>query len=228
MSVDDLVPAQRDTSVWQSAGVHRHLGSVRSPASTYCALEEFGRVAVTSIRRRVRWVTSSRNGWRVLDGHVQAREQRSPDRPLEHGCDGRSRARTYGRRLCRASQRMDVDHLDSFMALWNDSRLSFYNNAGDVITSVRGHCSFRVGYCAHFSHTLSFSVSPLSILCRRARRLRRLTGNPMLKSQGELDAEQMTMRDVAMMTLVRPFILGFTEPIVASWNSYLALVYGAF
>lgn len=29
-----------------------------------------------------------------------------------------------------------------------------------------------------------------------------------------------------MMTLVRPFILGFREPIVACWNSYVALVYG--
>lgn len=53
-----------------------------------------------------------------------------------------------------------------------------------------------------------------------------MTGNPLLKSQGEIDGEKMTMSEVAMMTLVRPFILGFTEPIVASWNAYLALIYG--
>ena len=45
-------------------------------------------------------------------------------------------------------------------------------------------------------------------------------------SQGEIDGQHMTLGDVAMMTLVRPFILGFTEPIVACWNVYIALVYG--
>lgn len=36
----------------------------------------------------------------------------------------------------------------------------------------------------------------------------------------------MTVGDVAMMNLVRPFILMFVEPIVAFWNIYVALVYG--
>lgn len=36
----------------------------------------------------------------------------------------------------------------------------------------------------------------------------------------------MTVGDVAMMTLVRPFILMFVEPIVAFWNIYIALIYG--
>ena len=66
-----------------------------------------------------------------------------------------------------------------------------------------------------------------SILCRRAARLRRLTGNKNLRSQGEIDGANMTLGDIAMMTLVRPFILGFREPIVACWNVYIALVYGA-
>ena len=65
-----------------------------------------------------------------------------------------------------------------------------------------------------------------SILYRRARRLRRLTGNPHIRSQGEIDAAHMTLGDIAMMTLVRPFILGFREPIVICWNTYLALIYG--
>lgn len=37
----------------------------------------------------------------------------------------------------------------------------------------------------------------------------------------------MTLNDVAMMTLIRPFILGFREPIVFAWNIYLGLTYGA-
>ena len=36
----------------------------------------------------------------------------------------------------------------------------------------------------------------------------------------------MTVGDLAMMTLVRPFILGFVEPIVLFWNVYIALIYG--
>lgn len=36
------------------------------------------------------------------------------------------------------------------------------------------------------------------------------------------------MNEVAMMTLVRPFLLGFTEPILIAWNCYLALIYGTF
>ena len=36
----------------------------------------------------------------------------------------------------------------------------------------------------------------------------------------------MTVNDIVMMTMIRPFILGFREPIVICWNSYLALAYG--
>jgi hypothetical protein len=64
-------------------------------------------------------------------------------------------------------------------------------------------------------------------LYRRAVRLRRLTGNTALKSRGEKDSENMGIKDIAQMTLVRPFVLGFSEPIVAAWNLYIALIYGA-
>jgi MFS transporter, DHA1 family, multidrug resistance protein len=57
-------------------------------------------------------------------------------------------------------------------------------------------------------------------------RLRRLTGNEKLKSQGEIDGEHMTSGEIAKITLVRPFLLGFVEPIVLAWNAYIALVYG--
>lgn len=64
------------------------------------------------------------------------------------------------------------------------------------------------------------------ILYRRATRLRRLTGDPSLKSESEIESEEMTLGEVARMTLVRPFVLSFTEPIVAAWNLYIMLVYG--
>jgi MFS transporter, DHA1 family, multidrug resistance protein len=79
-------------------------------------------------------------------------------------------------------------------------------------------------------YTDDVNTNPLApccrILYRRAVRLRRLTGNPNLRSLGEKEAEHMSMADVAQMTLVRPFVLGFTEPIVAAWNLYIALLYG--
>ena len=36
----------------------------------------------------------------------------------------------------------------------------------------------------------------------------------------------MTMGQIATITLVRPFVLGFVEPIVFCWNMYIALAYG--
>ena len=44
----------------------------------------------------------------------------------------------------------------------------------------------------------------------------------------EIEGENMTFGEIAQMTLVRPFVLGFREPIVAFWNVYIALVYGEF
>ncbi|EKM57364.1 uncharacterized protein PHACADRAFT_93065 [Phanerochaete carnosa HHB-10118-sp] len=69
-------------------------------------------------------------------------------------------------------------------------------------------------------------TSASALLYRRAARLRRITGNKRLKSEGEIEVEHMTVGDIAMMHLVRPFILMFIEPIVAFWNIYVALVYG--
>lgn len=69
-------------------------------------------------------------------------------------------------------------------------------------------------------------TSSANILYRRARRLRKLTGNDKLRCQPELEAEKMTGREVVMMCLVRPFTLNFTEPMVFLLNLYIALVYG--
>jgi MFS transporter, DHA1 family, multidrug resistance protein len=68
-------------------------------------------------------------------------------------------------------------------------------------------------------------TSSLNILYRRSRRLRKLTGNQKLRSQGELISEQMTSREIALMVLVWPFTLNFLEPIVFLLNLYIALVY---
>ncbi|KAM3071372.1 GTPase-activating protein [Clarireedia jacksonii] len=69
-------------------------------------------------------------------------------------------------------------------------------------------------------------TSSANILYRRTRRLRKLTGRNDLKCEPELIGEQMTGKDIALMTLVRPFSLSFTEPILLILNLYISLIYG--
>lgn len=69
-------------------------------------------------------------------------------------------------------------------------------------------------------------TSSANILFRRSRRLRKLTGNDKLISEPELKGKDMTFGDIAKMTLVRPFTLLFTEPIVFALDLYIALIYG--
>ncbi|KAK0104487.1 hypothetical protein ONS95_004776 [Cadophora gregata] len=69
-------------------------------------------------------------------------------------------------------------------------------------------------------------TSSANILYRRSRRLRKLTGRSDLKCEPEIAGEQMTVNDIVMMTLIRPFSLTFTEPILFLLNLYIALIYG--
>ena len=69
-------------------------------------------------------------------------------------------------------------------------------------------------------------TSSSNILYRRSRRLRKHTGRNDLKCEPELIGESMTGKDIVMMTLVRPFQLTFTEPILFCLNLYIALIYG--
>jgi MFS transporter, DHA1 family, multidrug resistance protein len=68
-------------------------------------------------------------------------------------------------------------------------------------------------------------TSASNILFRRTQRYRKLTGNLTLKCQPEIDAEGMTGSEIVQMTLIRPFTLSFTEPIVFLLNFYIALIY---
>ena len=69
-------------------------------------------------------------------------------------------------------------------------------------------------------------TSSANILYRRARRLRALTGNDAIRCEPELAAGEMTGKDIALMCLVRPFTLTFTEPMVFLLDLYIALIYG--
>ncbi|KAH9968573.1 benomyl/methotrexate resistance protein [Russula compacta] len=68
-------------------------------------------------------------------------------------------------------------------------------------------------------------TSASNILYRRARRLRKVTGNPSVMSAPEIAAAAMSPRDLAIDVLVRPFALNFQEPIVFALNIYIGLIY---
>ncbi|PRP85221.1 hypothetical protein PROFUN_06991 [Planoprotostelium fungivorum] len=69
-------------------------------------------------------------------------------------------------------------------------------------------------------------TNSMTILTRKARRIRKLTGDDRWKSAGDIETEKMTPVQIVQMTLVFPFVLTFTEPIVFFLNLYTALVYG--
>ncbi|KAJ5797757.1 uncharacterized protein N7503_007053 [Penicillium pulvis] len=65
-----------------------------------------------------------------------------------------------------------------------------------------------------------------NILARRARRVRRITGNSQYMSESEIEIKEIKPVDLIFESLVRPFQLCFLEPIVFLLNLYIALIYG--
>ncbi|KAJ6114686.1 hypothetical protein N7486_000464 [Penicillium sp. IBT 16267x] len=65
-----------------------------------------------------------------------------------------------------------------------------------------------------------------NILARRARRVRRITGNSQYMSESEFEVKELKPMDLLFEALVRPFQLCFLEPIVLLLNLYIALIYG--
>lgn len=70
-------------------------------------------------------------------------------------------------------------------------------------------------------------TSAENILYRRTVRLRKHqpVDAQKLKCQPEVDGEQMQLKEIMNMTLVRPFTLMIYEPIVLALNLYIALIY---
>jgi MFS transporter, DHA1 family, multidrug resistance protein len=67
-----------------------------------------------------------------------------------------------------------------------------------------------------------------NILLRRARRLRKLTGNPMLKSQSEITQGEKSLNAVVIVSLWRPIQICMLDPAVLFTNLYTALIYGIY
>ncbi|GHJ87320.1 hypothetical protein NliqN6_3722 [Naganishia liquefaciens] len=81
------------------------------------------------------------------------------------------------------------------------------------------------GFSLVFLFFLLPETSSQTILLKRAKRLRKLTGNGELKSKSEIEQSQMTPKQVAKMTLLKPFQLNFSDPILFALNLYIAFVY---
>ncbi len=71
-------------------------------------------------------------------------------------------------------------------------------------------------------------TSASNILLRRAKRLRKLTGNQLLKAQSEIDQANTTTRELAFEALVRPLQLIIMDPAIGFTALYVALCYGIY
>lgn len=71
-------------------------------------------------------------------------------------------------------------------------------------------------------------TSSPNILLRRASRLRKITGNPNLKSQSEIDQSKLTVNEVIVDNLWRPFQINIQDPAVLFTSVYVALIYGIY
>ncbi|KAI9883382.1 MAG: hypothetical protein M1823_004850 [Watsoniomyces obsoletus] len=71
-------------------------------------------------------------------------------------------------------------------------------------------------------------TSASNILLRRARRLRKLTGNPNFKSQSEIDQANISARQLLVESLWRPLQIMFLDVQVAFIDLYTALSYAIF
>ncbi|KAK6198626.1 multidrug resistance protein 2 [Scheffersomyces amazonensis] len=64
-----------------------------------------------------------------------------------------------------------------------------------------------------------------TLLYRKANRLRRITGNQNITSEGHIENSKLTPKELAIDLLYRPFEITIIEPVVLSVNLYIALVY---
>ncbi|KAF3046167.1 hypothetical protein E8E11_002993 [Didymella keratinophila] len=71
-------------------------------------------------------------------------------------------------------------------------------------------------------------TSPANILLRGAQRLRKLTGDPHLKAQSEINQANLPASAIATETLWRPFQLMLLDPSIAFTAVYTAIIYGIF
>ena len=64
-----------------------------------------------------------------------------------------------------------------------------------------------------------------TLLYRKAKRLRAITGNDRITSEGEIENSKMTSHELIIDTLWRPLEITVMEPVVLLINIYIAMVY---
>jgi DHA1 family multidrug resistance protein-like MFS transporter len=71
-------------------------------------------------------------------------------------------------------------------------------------------------------------TSTPNILLRRARRLRKLTGNEKLMAQSEIDQQNLKPLAVAVDAIIKPFEISIKDPAILFVNVYVAIIYGIY
>lgn len=71
-------------------------------------------------------------------------------------------------------------------------------------------------------------TSHATILLRRAKRLRKLTGNQNLKSESEIMQAHKSAKDTILEALIRPFQITILDPSIAFTNVYTGILYGVY
>ena len=210
-----LEPTVRDPTVREDHGLHLVFTRFRLPPSADSTRQEPRRTPPAPFPRGLCRLSASGHRRRESRGHVDTAGSRGCHWPVGLVIRLRTYLWSTNGRLRSLSRRLDLDHVDLALALGRIARLAGTDAPGNVCTSVSTPRLIQ-----------GLVLTRSRILYRRAVRLRRLTGNPNLKSQGELDGAHMTLGELARMTLVRPFVLTLREPIVFFLNLYIALTYG--
>lgn len=71
-------------------------------------------------------------------------------------------------------------------------------------------------------------TSTPNILLRRARRLRKLTGDERLRSQSEIDQKNLKPSAILMDAIVKPMEITIKDPAILFVNVYTAIIYGIY
>lgn len=71
-------------------------------------------------------------------------------------------------------------------------------------------------------------TSTPNILLRRARRLRKLTGDERLRSQSEIDQKNLKPSAILMEAIVKPIEITIKDPAILFVNVYTAIIYGIY
>lgn len=71
-------------------------------------------------------------------------------------------------------------------------------------------------------------TSTPNLLLRRARRIRKLTGNERFMSQSEIDQRHMKLSHIFVDALIKPMEITIKDPAVLFVQVYTAIIYGIY